>query len=591
MEYVRFNTGAEVERYIRNVSGSTVVIDVETTDLNPRKAILLDVQLGRMTDELVVCFSAEHAYLLNLLDTTTLLVGQNIKYDIHVLHRHGVDLTTHIFHDTMLMHHLVDENSSHGLDHNVTLLWQDSYKADFWAKYKAYLDVPQDERDVYACKDIYYTRKWYKELINEVANQAIPLALIEHVHSLARQLLLTEINGVKIDRPYLQKKGITLQTRIEQMKPELRAMVDLEASTWEMTAWLEEMSKRKTDKGKSRVPKPSFSFESPKQLQYLLYNALSLPPQTNEKTKKISTDYDALEKIKDLHPVVPLVQEYRDITKVYGTYIQGTFERAEGDRIYPEFNVNGTKTGRISHSNPNLGNLPSSGGIRGMFIPDDGHVIISADYGQLEVCLAAHFSQDKALLKIVLEGASQHDITAESLGIERSLAKTLNFAMQYRCSHTKVANLLGVSNKEGQSAWYRYWDTYSGLKRLMDECDKKVDNGEPIITPYGRRRRFPLMKRNPWDKAYRQAFNALIQGTGGDMTSEAFTLTSSDLRMNHMGYGLWTVHDEILISTKDYYADESSGILVKYMLSVGKSFGLTVPLKAECSGPMERWLD
>jgi len=292
-----------------------------------------------------------------------------------------------------------------------------------------------------------------------------------------------------------------------------------------------------------------------------------------------------------LHPVVALLLEYREAQKIYGTYIEGTLERMVEGRIYPSFNVAGTATGRISHSNPNMGNMPREGGIRGIFVPDPGYVFVSADFGQLEVSLSAHFTRDENLLRIVNDGASQHDITAASLGIARSLAKTVNFGMQYGCSHFKVAKVLGVSNEKGKEAYDKYWETYSGQKRVMDECAAKVDKGEPIISPFGRRRRFEARSRQSWDSAYRQAWNALVQGTGSDLTSRAFYRADESLRVLRIGRALFTVHDEIVIQAKTEHAEEAEKILISTMEQVGCEIGLTVSLKAQGSGPMERWLD
>lgn len=260
-------------------------------------------------------------------------------------------------------------------------------------------------------------------------------------------------------------------------------------------------------------------------------------------------------------------------------------------RIYPSFNVCGTATGRISHSNPNMGNLPSSCGIRGIFIPDPGFVFVSADFSQLEVCISAHFTRDANLLKIVNEGASMHDITAAGLNIKRELAKTLNFAMGYGCSHFKVAKTLGVSAAEGKKAYDKYWETYSGQKRVMDECSRKVDSGEPIVNPFGRRRRFEVKKRPGWDSAYRQAWNALVQGTGSDLTSRALYLADEKLRESGIGRALFSVHDEIICQAKKEFSNEAERVLIDTMEFVGHEIGLTVCLKAQGSGPCDRWVD
>lgn len=560
-----------------------VVLDFETTDVNPRKAKLLDIQmLGK--DE-VLMFSGEFLPLLQNLHCTQ--VYHNFRYDWHVAYTHGVDFRGSPVKDTMLLHHLDDENAEHGLDAIVQANWQDAYKEVFWSKYKTYEEASDEDKLVYACKDIIYTDKLYRML----EDRGILPSLSEHVHRLALSLYDTEIKGLNLDIDYLANLGTRYQGKIDALLPQLRDCVLPQIEAIEFKMWDEELSKRKTDAGKERVPRPVFSFDSSKQLKELLYTELGLPTQFNEKTKNVSTDDAALEKLEGTHPVIHLLREYRESQKIMGTYIEGILDRQENGRLYPSFNVNGTATGRISHSNPNMGNWPSGGGIRAAIVPEPGHVFIGADYSQLEVCLAAHFSRDKALLEIVEQGKSQHDITAAALGIERHMAKTVNFAMQYRCSHFKLMKILGISEEEAKVVHAKYWETYSGLRRLMSQCDRKVDNGTPIVNPFGRQRRFESGRRQVWDKAYRQAFNALIQGTGGDLTNRAFYLISEQLKQLGWGRGLFTIHDEILIEVKKEHAVDAEKQLVYAMKQVGKEINLTVELKVEASGPMNKWED
>lgn len=493
--------------------------------------------------------------------------------------------------DTLILCHLLDENGDHSLGELVKRHFGDDYKAAFWGKYKKAEDAPEAELREYNARDVHYTLKLSRLLGDELVRDGVPSSLIDHVHDLQRSLLETEVAGVAVDKDYLLAKGVELKTKIETLGPAMREAAKAQIEEIECELWCKEINKRKTDAGRARVPKPEFSFDSSKQLMTLLYDKLALEKQYNEKTKNLTCDWDALEKLQEEHPVIPLLMQYREAQKIYGTYIEGTLERMHDGRVYPSFNVCGTATGRISHSDPNLGNLPRAGGVRGIFVPDDAHVFVSADFSQLEVCLSAHFTQDRNLLRIVNEGASQHDITAASLGIERQLAKTLNFAAQYSCSAYKMAKILGVSPAKGKEVYEKYWDTYSGQRALIDECAAKVDRGEPIISPFGRRRRFEVRKRQPWDGAYRQAFNALVQGTGSDLTSRAFYLTDQRLRRAGIGRGLFTVHDEIVVQAQKGYEDEAQKILLDIMCEVGVELGLSVSLKAQGSGPMERWLD
>jgi DNA polymerase-1 len=569
----------------------TVALDLETTGLSRTDKIISAAVTGPTAED-VAFFGPEMLHELLEAPAGLTWILHNAPFDLRNLTWAGVDLQgRYDYRDTLILSHLLDESGEHGLGPLVKRYFNDDYKAQFWGAYKKAEDAPKAALAEYNAKDVSYTRRLYDLLQDSLGADGVPESLRLHVHNLQRSLLSTEIAGIAIDRDYLMQKGVELKTRIESLLPQMRTLVADEISIIECDDWVKQIDLRKTPAGRGRVPRPCFSFDSAKQLSTLLYGSLSLPEQRNEKTKAVSTDYDSLEKIKDRHPVIPLILEYREAQKVYGTYIEGTLERMVEGRVYPSFNVAGTATGRISHSNPNLGNIPRDGGIRGMFIPDAGNVLISADFSQLEVCLSAHFTRDANLLRIITEGVSQHDITANSLGIERSLAKTVNFGMQYGCSHFKVAKVLGVSNEKGKEAYDKYWETYSGQKRVMDECAAKVDHGEPIISPFGRRRRFESRKRPAWDSAYRQAWNALVQGTGSDCTSRAFYVSDQRLRDAGIGRALFTVHDEIVIQAKTEHAEEAEKILISTMEQVGCEIGLTVQLKAQGSGAMCRWED
>lgn len=569
----------------------TVAFDIETTGLTRTDKIISAAVTGPTAND-VAFFGPEMLHELLSAPSGLIYVFHNAPFDLRHLAWAGVSLATKfLYRDTLILSHLLDENGEHGLGSLVKRYFNDNYKEEFWGKYKNFEAAPKEEGKAYNAKDVHYTLRLYRDLLTGLESDGVPESLSDHVHSLQRALLDTEIQGIAVDRDYLMHKGVDLKTRIEELRPRMQSLVSDAISIIECDDWVKEIEKRKTPKGRAGVSRPVFSFDSAKQLQALLYGVLALPEQRNEKTKAVSTDYDSLEKIKDLHPVIPLILEYREAQKIYGTYIEGTLERMVEGRIYPSFNVAGTATGRISHSNPNMGNMPRDGGIRGMFVPDARHVFISADFSQLEVCLSAHFTRDSNLLRIINEGVSQHDITAASLAIPRGLAKTVNFGMAYGCSHFKVAKVLGVSNEKGKEAYDKYWETYSGQKRVMDECAGKVDSGDPIISPFGRRRRFEVRTRKSWDSAYRQAWNALVQGTGSDCTSRAFYRTDDILRAKNIGRALFTIHDEILCQVKKEHWEEAQKILVNTMQSVGNEIALTIQLKAEPSGACERWLD
>jgi len=327
----------------------------------------------------------------------------------------------------------------------------------------------------------------------------------------------------------------------------------------------------------------------------LLYERCKLPPQSkyNPKTKKrqISVDDECLSKLGDLHPGISAIRDYREQVKIYGTYIEGTLGNLQGGRIYPSFNVAGTDTGRVAHSAPNMANIPAIGGIRGMYVPEPGMVLLSADYSGQEVCLEANFTKDPNLKKIVAEGLSKHDITAEGLQIDRKKAKTLNFALQYWCTAGKVAKILGVSKAEGERAYQKYWDTYAGCRTLKQETDAVVEQGGTLVTAFGRMRRFARKKRNEFDADYRKAYNFIIQSPGADLTSMAAYLLNGWLKANGLGRVLFTIHDEILLQCPPEFVTLVTKKTREVMVQCGEYINLEIPLKVEISEPMPRWED
>lgn len=600
MKFKRLVTRDEVTDliYRHNNESSFVCIDTETTSKKPREAVLLDVQLSGFEDEEAFVFSEEFADELLRLDSKLTLVAHHYAYDAHVLDRHGIGLLDRKWRDTLLLGHLLDENRpSYSLDSYVKELWNDDYKEKFWQKNRSYQEASEEDKVDYGCRDVVYTARLYNEITGLLrVREGIDDSLITHVHRLQAALLRTEIEGVRVDLDYITELGAKLLVRLNNLEPKMRSLVKNETEIVELKLWEKAIAKYKSDKGRAACQKPTFSFESSQQLSTLLYDVLGLPVQRNEKTKAISTDFSSLERIKTAHPVVELIQENRELQKIYGTYIEGTldkvgYDREHAARVYPQFRVAGTVTGRLSHNSPNLAQLPKSGGVRGIYVPTRGRKLISADYSQLEVVVEANLTGDKNLIRMLENGESKHDLTSRELGCSRDTAKTLNFALQYWASHFKIAKLLDCPIDEAQGVYRKYWEVYSGSRKLKAWTDKQVDEGIPLRTMFGRKRRFRPGKRSAWDSDYRQAYNFLIQSTGSDFTSQAFYLTSEALLDRGIGKALFSVHDELVVEAYEDHVEEVEKIVLETMVGVGEDMGLKVPLKAVSSGPMDRWED
>lgn len=590
--YKELTTESEVLELIRwhNANSKYIYLDVETTGLNPFTDGITDIVLNSKEKFSSVIFSSR--FISAFKELLVPVIAHNFKFDFNFLYRNGVNLRIPgLYADTMLLDHLLNENEEHSLDSIVKRRYNDNYKEVFWDKYKNYSDAPHEVQVEYACKDIIYTEMVYEDLTFDLEKAGIPDSLIQHVHSLALTLYDTEIKGIKLDLDYLNNMGAVLSGQIAELQVQMRSEVELECLIIENDDYWNIINTYKTDKGRNNAKKRPFNFDSSQQLGILLYDKLNLPEQLSNARKR-TVDDGALQRIEAKHSIIPRIREYRGLQKVYTSFIEGSLKKMFRGRIHPSFNINGTVTGRISSSQPNMQQLPKDGGVRGIYVPDPDFKFLSCDYAQLEVSLAAHFSRDKNLLKIVYEGASQHDITAQGLGIGRTKAKHVNFAMQYGAGVKKIQAILSCSPKDAEFALNKYWETYTDLYKFIKECHKAVDDGIPLVNPFGRQRHFPIKFKDKWEResAYRQAANSLIQGTGADITSRSLYLTSKNLKENNIGRTLFSVHDEILIEVANSACDSFRNTLISIMEGVGKEIRLTVPLKAECSTPMTRWM-
>lgn len=584
-----------------NITQDFIALDIETTGLNRFKdsieCFVISTNVGLDGEAAAAYIPAE--FIDELLNIQVPLVLHNFKFDFLFLLQNGVDLRKLgvAVIDTMLIHHLLDENTDHSLDYLIQTTFKDPYKEVFWGKYKTYQEASFSDKLEYACKDVIYTAKLFLDMQSKLTMSGLPTSLVEEVHAFALASYDTEAAGLKIDLAYLEDLGVKNRKIAVDLLSSMNALCAREVDAIETEAWVAELDKRKTAQGKANVKRPVFSWSSNQQLQKLIYGQLGLKEvrKKSKTTKKVRPvlDDEALEVLKDEHPVISMLQSYRANEKTYGSFIEGVLDKQHGGRVYPSININGTIGHRTSCSGPNLQQMPATGGIRGMFAADEGHKLISADYASLEVVMAAHFSHDKNLLSIIYDGASKHDITAQALKLDRKIAKTLNFAMQYLCSPRKVAEVVGCSLKEAEGIHAQYWNTYSGEKAVIDRCKASIDAGLGIVDISGRRRRFPATFEALWQKeaAYRQGYNFLLQSSGAYCTNKAFTNMHYYLNVTSRGNTIIVVHDELLVQAKDEFTGEVEDALVEHMEAVAEEVGLTVPLKAVGSGPMERWED
>ena len=338
-----------------------------------------------------------------------------------------------------------------------------------------------------------------------------------------------------------------------------------------------------------------FNINSPKQLGEVLFEKIGL--KAGRKTSKgFSTDADTLEGLRDQHPAIGPILEYRQVSKLHGTYIDALIRKVGADgRIHTFFDQTGTATGRISSAEPNLQNIPvrtdMGREIRRAFVAAPGHVLVDADYSQIELRILAHFSGDAAMVDAFRQGQDIHARTAAEvagIGIAqvtpqmRSHAKAVNFGLVYGISDFGLARNTGMSRKEAAAFIERYFAAYPGIKAYMDKMKQEGYEQGRVRTLFGRVRELPELKSpnfNMRSFGERAAMNTPVQGTAADIIKLAMVRVHEALQKGGFKSKLiLQVHDELIIEAPEDEAEAVSRLLKDRMENV---YALSVPLVAE----------
>lgn len=339
-----------------------------------------------------------------------------------------------------------------------------------------------------------------------------------------------------------------------------------------------------------------FNINSPKQLGVVLFEHLSLPNGKKTKTG-YSTAADVLDKLAPDYPIVAKILEYRQLAKLKSTYADGlaVFIHEDDHRIHGKFNQTVTATGRISSTEPNLQNIPARVElgrlIRKVFVPEEGYVFVDADYSQIELRVLAHCSGDAALIEAYREAKDIHRITAsqvfhtpfdEVTDLQRRNAKAVNFGIVYGISSFGLSQDLSITRKEAAEYIDRYFETYPGIKKFLDDAVAHAKEQGYVVTLFGRRRPVPeLSSSNFMQRQFgeRVAMNSPIQGTAADIMKIAMIAVDKELRMRNMKSRLvLQVHDELLIETWKEEEEEVREILKEGMMHAAD---LSVPLEID----------
>ena len=347
-----------------------------------------------------------------------------------------------------------------------------------------------------------------------------------------------------------------------------------------------------------------FNINSTKQLGTLLFETLGLPH--GKKTKSgYSTNIDVLESLKDKHPIIPAIIDYRMLTKLHSTYAEGLLKVIASDgRIHTTFQNMVTATGRLSSTDPNLQNIPVrtelGGEIRKMFVPKAGCALVDADYSQIELRVLAHIAEDSAMKEAFCSGEDFHTLTAATVfGVDpsevtplmRRSAKAVNFGIVYGISDFSLAGDIGVSRKEAKAYIDDYLTHYSGVKHYMKNVVEEGKEKGYVETTYGRRRSLPELHSTNFNirsGAERMALNTPIQGTAADIIKIAMLRVWKRLKEEKLQARMvLQVHDELLVECPQAEVEQVMAVITEEMESAAK---LSVPLVAEAHAG-ESWFD
>ena len=338
-----------------------------------------------------------------------------------------------------------------------------------------------------------------------------------------------------------------------------------------------------------------FNINSPRQLGELLFERLGLPPVKKTKTG-YSTNAEVLEKLKDKHPIIPAIMDYRMLTKLKSTYADGLMTALNPDgRIRTTFQNLVTATGRLSSTEPNLQNIPVRNDlgaeIRKMFIPRSGCVLVDADYSQIELRVLAHIADDKAMQDAFISGLDVHTVTAaqvfgvpaeEVTPLQRRHAKAVNFGIVYGISEFSLAEDIGVSRWEAKDYIDNYLAHYAGVRAYMKQVVDEARERGYTETLYGRRRYIPELKASNFNirsGAERMTLNTPIQGTAADLIKLAMIRVENALNEHFPDAELLLqVHDELIVECPEGIAADVAALVSSQMQAVA---ALKVPLQAE----------
>ncbi len=576
-------------------SAQVVALDTETTSLNPQDARLIGISFA---------FAPGDAVYLPLAHTVTAVpeqlpfdhtlgclkpfleearlgkIGQNIKYDQHVLANHGIDLQG-IVGDSMLASYVVESHLGHGLDELAqrhlglpTITYESLCGKG--AKQLSFADVALDDALAYAAQDADFTLRLHTLLTARM--DAEQTAMYRDMELPVAQVLFhMERTGVLLDRHELDRQSHELG----------QELLRLEQTAYELAG-------------------QPFNLNSPKQLQEILFDKLGIPTSGVKKTPSgaLSTNESVLEKLALDYPLPKIILQNRSLAKLKSTYTDKlpTLIRADTGRVHTHYAQAVAITGRLASNNPNLQNIPirteAGRRVRCAFIAPEGWQIVSADYSQIELRIMAHLSGDATLIDAFRQGQDIHrrtaaevfHVAAEAVSAEqRRYAKTINFGLIYGMGQYGLAQALEISPAAAKQFIDRYFTRYPAVADYMQQTKEQAQRLGYVETLFGRRLYLPDIRSsngNVRAGAERAAINAPMQGTASDLIKRAMIAVQQWLQQAQLSSRLiMQVHDELVLEVP---ADEVDAVRLRLPEIMAAAGALAVPLLAEV-GVGDNW--
>jgi DNA polymerase-1 len=579
----------DLQRWLAKIQGAELVsLDTETTSLDPMQAKLVGISFAVSAHEAAYLplnhhYAGAPAQLAEaevlarlkpwLEDPAKAKVGQNLKYDKHVFANHGIVLRG-IVHDTLLQSYVLESHKPHDMDslalrHLGVKTITYAEVAGKGAKQIGFDQVAVEQATDYAAEDADVTLQLHQALFPQLERDEKLAFVYRRLEMPVLDVLFTmERNGVLLDTALLDAQSRELGQK----------MLELEQQAFQAAG-------------------QPFNLNSPKQIQEILFDQLKLPVIKKTPGGAPSTDEEVLQQLALDYPLPKILLDYRSLAKLKSTYTDKLPRMVDPrtGRVHTSFSQAVAVTGRLSSSDPNLQNIPvrtaEGRRIREAFIAAPGHVVVSADYSQIELRIMAHLSQDTGLLKAFAEGHDVHRATAaEIFGVapaevsseQRRYAKVINFGLIYGMSVFGLAGQLGVERSAAQTYMDRYFARYPGVAEYMQRTREQARQQGYVETVFGRRLWLPEIKSSNGARrqgAERAAINAPMQGTAADLVKLAMVAVQGWLEEEKLASRLvLQVHDELVLEVPQGEVDLVVTRLPQLMAGVVQ---LAVPLEVD----------